>query len=383
MYRGICSFVIGVVFAAVCVAEGLRLEALEWRFIGGSEQERIIQLGVTLQTRYSVEVSSRAHQCYLVSLGANSRGVPMGLLLSRLLYFPIDSTQGRIYALAQAKLPPTVTRIYPLGITGVQRYSTPSHEMTVAPLPALEELTFSPLSNRKPSRFVPPSQLPTLTGNYSPFPDEYGPAEEHSLFIPLASQRDLRLAECLLSRLDCSWPALGMKRPHQNEAPQAAQSESALPKADVPPAPTQEEVIAKRHFVPAENPRNGTEELRGLFRVDFGSHLQGIQKPTAEELHIGEATAWAFPVEKRLRALDKYYILQTPKSQQVYAILGIHTYPQAAASLRDPRSEPVKEFETLVDIMTRFYGTFPGRSSWRDERLAAWNFRNGTLAIQL
>lgn len=383
MYRGICSFVIGVVFAAVCAAEGLRLETLEWRFIGGSEQERIVQLGVTLKSRYSAVVSSRAYQCYLVSLGANSRGVPMGLLLSRLLYFPIDTTQGRICALTQAKLPPTVTRLYPLGITGVQRYSTSSHEMTIAPLPALEDLTFSPFPDRKPSRFVPPSQLPALTGSYPPFPDEYGPAEEHSRFIPLASQRDLRLAEWLLSRVDCSWPALGMKRPQLNEAPQAEQSESALPKTDARPAPTQEEVIAKRHFAPAGEPRSGAEELRGLFRVDFGSRLQGLQKPTVADLRIGEATAWAFPVEKRLRALDKYYILQTPKSQQVYAIWGMHTYPQATTSLREPSSEPVKEFETLVDIMTRFYGTFPGRSSWKDERLAAWNFRNGTLAIQL
>lgn len=379
MYRRVYSLLVGIGFAALCAAEGMRLEALQWRFIRGDNQTRVAQLGVTLQARYSPGVGSRAYQCYLVALGADSRGVPAGMLLARLIYLPMDVVDGRICALAQVQLPATVTRLYPLGATDVRRYGTLVDEMRVQPLPELEDLTFETFPNRKLTHFIPPTAQWDSSMTDGLTLDDYGPATAHTSFLALTSLRNLRRAEWVLTRLNYSWAALGMQRPKIQEAQLVTETKCAA----TPPTLTRQTVLAKRHFTPATAPRKAPGELQGLFRVDFGSRLQGILEPTPEDLQVNEETAWAFPIEKNLRALDEYYVLLTPKSQQVYAIWGMHTYPLAAEALSDHRSEPVQEFETLVDIMTRFYGQAPARSKRTGIYLAVWSFENATLAIQL
>ena len=123
--------------------------------------------------------------------------------------------------------------------------------------------------------------------------------------------------------------------------------------------------------------------LLGLFQVDFGSRLSGCDQPTQADRPCGEETLWAFPMEKNFRVLDQYYVLLTPQSRQVYAIWGMHDYPLASGLISSDDSEPVKEYETLVDIFSRFYNRTPNTLSRNSSRQATFNFPNGTLVVRL
>lgn len=177
---------------------------------------------------------------------------------------------------------------------------------------------------------------------------------------------------------DDSWRAEQREEANRSE-PESRADEQAELEAEAESAPA----MPPRRFSGSAQISEAQGGLRGLFQVDFGSRLSGCEQPSRADRPCGEETLWAFPMEKHFRELDQYYVLLTPQTRQVYSIWGLHEYPLASGLISKTDSEPVREYETLVDIFSRFYNRKPLIVTSYSSRQATFNFPNATLVICL
>ena len=228
MRRWMCVVIGCLALVFYAQAESVRLEALQWAMVGGNDALAMTKIGATFldwsegdsraSSTYSLEPYTTASG-YFAGIVSDSRGVPSGFVLSRLVYRSTSIVKGRVNLLMQVRLPTTATRIYPLGFAVVSprsmsssssyslnNYSRPVGRSNVE---AVLRYGFSALVSRRATKYYSSSARWSASVNYLPPPGGYGSLSDNTCFVPFESQEAIQLCEQLLSATESSLEALG------------------------------------------------------------------------------------------------------------------------------------------------------------------------------